>query len=318
MLGKGVEGMIKKALKPVLKRAMRTVRRYARTWDEEERKKAREESERPRRYEDDDDVYPWLTDQLVKALDASASTFRAHYTWGVLHAAHLARALGVERISVIEFGVAGGNGLISLERISAYVTSLLGVGIDVYGFDTGTGLPPPVDYRDLPNLWRETAFPMDAQRLRQRLQRARLILGAVGETVPEFIATRPAPAGFIAFDLDYYSSTVEAFKLLEADYALLLPRVHCYFDDIMALTFSDYTGERLAIAEFNAAHRTRKLSPIYGLRFHLPRPHAHAQWPEQLYLAHLFDHPLCNRPDGLIRRFVGTRLDLRPDRPAPG
>src|SRR6187549_2659720 len=38
------------------------------------------------------------------------------YTWGVLQAAHLATTLGIRRISVIEFGVAGGNGLVALER----------------------------------------------------------------------------------------------------------------------------------------------------------------------------------------------------------
>lgn len=27
-----------------------------------------------------------------------------------------------------------------------------------YGFDTGKGLPKPQDYRDLPNLYRESAF----------------------------------------------------------------------------------------------------------------------------------------------------------------
>jgi hypothetical protein len=193
------------------------------------------------------------------------------------------------------------------------VESVLGVGIDVYGFDTGTGLPKPLDYRDLPNLWRESAFPMDVARLKERLKKARLILGPVGKTLQGFIESSPAPIGFISFDLDYYSSTVDALTLLEADHAVLLPRVHCYFDDIMAFSYSEFTGERLAIAEFNAKHHVRKLAPIYGLRYYVPAVQAQAQWTEQFYLAHLFDHTLYNHHDGLMKRFAGGHSNLRAD-----
>ena len=48
---------------------------------------------------------------------------------------------------MLEFGVAGGAGLLSLERIAELVEGLTGVEIEVHGFDTGTGLPAPKDYR---------------------------------------------------------------------------------------------------------------------------------------------------------------------------
>ena len=41
----------------------------------------------------------------------------APYAFGVLSAARLAKALGLPGISVVEFGVAGGRGLIALERM---------------------------------------------------------------------------------------------------------------------------------------------------------------------------------------------------------
>ena len=84
---------------------------------------------------------------------------RPHYTWGMAHGAWLARNLGIDRISVIEFGVAGGNGLVALDRAAELVEARLEVGIDVYGFDSGAGLPKPEDYRDLPNLWSTGDFP---------------------------------------------------------------------------------------------------------------------------------------------------------------
>jgi hypothetical protein len=209
--------------------------------------------------------------------------------------------------------VAGGNGLISLEKIAESVEERFELHIDVYGFDTGAGLPKPVDYRDLPNLWRESAFPMDVERLQQRLKKAQLMLGLVGETVVDFIRSCPAPVAFISFDLDYYSSTIDAFKLLEAACSVLLPRVYCYFDDIIAFTYSDFTGERLAIKEFNASHSMRKISPIYGLRYFLPRSHRDTMWSEQFYITHLFDHHLYSRHDGLVKRIVGGHTALKSD-----
>lgn len=116
-----------------------------------------------------------------------------------------------------------------------------------------------------------------------------------------FLARAPAPIGFVSWDLDYYSSTIAAFQLLEAAADVLLPRIVSYFDDIMGLTFGDHVGERTAITEFNATHLARKVSPIYGLRFTLPWPVSESQWSEMMYLAHLFDHPRFGDADGLIR-----------------
>ncbi len=209
----------------------------------------------------------------------------------------MAKSIGIGRISVIEFGVGSGDGLVELERIAEKAERGFDIRIDVYGFDSGVGLPKPKDYRDLPNFFRESWYRMDVEKLKNRLARAHLLLGLVEDTVQKFIDSRPAPVGFISFDLDYYSSTKQAFKLLEAEYALLLPRIYCYFDDIMGFTFSDYTGERLAISEFNGLHDMRKISPIYCLRYYLPTlPQSH--WPEKFYMAHFFDHDLYCRDDG--------------------
>ena len=74
---------------------------------------------------------------------------RANYAYLVYNAAALAHRLGHQRVSILEFGVAGGNGLLSLERHADWVEKHFPVKIEIYGFDTGEGLPAPVDYRDL-------------------------------------------------------------------------------------------------------------------------------------------------------------------------
>lgn len=289
--------MIRKQIKGALKAVVRKIRGQIEWWDQEED----EERSRVRNFDQDEFVYPWLNYQLIKLLREKGNAFRPHFTWGMLQAAHLSRALGVKRISVIEFGVAGGNGLVSLEKIAKEGEALMGVGIDVYGFDTGVGLPKPADYRDLPNLYQESDFFMDVDKLKKRLDKAQLLLGLVETTIIKFIDSKPAPVAFISFDLDYYTSTMQAFKLLDAVPGVLLPRIHCYFDDIMGFTFSEFTGERLAISDFNNTHHMRKISPIFGLRYSLPPPYANEQWVESMYLVHIFDHPLYGVRDGLSK-----------------
>ncbi|HUR41099.1 MAG TPA: FkbM family methyltransferase [Verrucomicrobiae bacterium] len=223
---------------------------------------------------------------------------RPNYLWGVMCAAGVARELGIPRISVIEFGVAGGNGLMHLERFAELVERVSGIGIDVHGFDSGVGLPKPQDHRDLPQLWRQGDFRMDVERLKARLRRARLWLGPVSDTAPQFLAANPAPVGFVAFDLDLYHSTMDAFAIFDGAPGHLLPRVTCYFDDIMAFSHGDFTGERLAIADFNRDHERRKMSPIYGLRHFLA---VDQWWIDMMYLMHAFDHPRYGDFDGTNR-----------------
>ncbi len=89
-------------------------------------------------YEKDDFAYRWMNAVMSRLLFEHKSQIRANHIWGILNAAYLAKALGVGRISLIEFGVAGGNGLVSMELAADRIEKLLGVGIDVYGFDTGS------------------------------------------------------------------------------------------------------------------------------------------------------------------------------------
>jgi hypothetical protein len=235
---------------------------------------------------------------------------RPQYLWPLLHSSHAARALGVPRIAALEFGVAGGNGLLALERAAAAATELSGTEIDIFGFDTGTGMPPAADPRDAPWLIEPSYFDMNEAALRARLTSAQLVLGPVGQTVSEWSRSGHAPIGFIAFDLDYYSSTRDAFVVLEGDAERYLPRVLCYFDDLFGHSWTDFMGVRAAIDEFNESHPRRKIGKIHGLRYELPAHEFHEQWHEKLYLTHLFDHPRYAEPEGRLdeRWFEAHRL----------
>lgn len=227
---------------------------------------------------------------------------RPHFAWGILQAAHMARTLGYKKISVIEFGVAGGNGLVAMENVAEWVEKQLGLGIEVYGFDTGRGLPKPTDYRDMPNIYTGGTYMMDVPALKKRLRRAKLKIGLISETLPQFLVEKPAPVGFVSIDVDLYTSTIDTLKLFEADPSLLLPRVHAYFDDIIAASCAEFLGERLAIAEFNQSHPQCKISPIYGLNYVVPKRYAMEPWASMIYLVHVLDHPDYCREDGTVIR----------------
>jgi hypothetical protein len=135
---------------------------------------------------------------------------RQQYAFPILYTAESARKYGLEAITIIEFGVAGGGGLFNMCSIAERTRKATGIEFRVVGFDTGKGMPPAIDYRDLPEEFREGDFPIDVELLTRSLPPfAKLVIGDVHDTVPVFLAevSPNAPIGFVSVDLDYYSST---------------------------------------------------------------------------------------------------------------
>jgi hypothetical protein len=218
---------------------------------------------------------------------------RPHYAYCTYHAARLAQLLGIARISLIEFGVAGGNGLVELESLAEQVEKEFDTRIDIYGFDSGEGLPAPEDYRDLPYIWQKGFFRMDVDALQRRLRRAKLVLGDVRDTVPAFVAQHaPAPIGAVFHDLDYYSSTRHALEILHGDPTWMLPRVFCYCDDVLSSELGGIlcrrVGQLRALDEYNEVDQNRFIGPISGFT-HMRR--VPAAWNDKIYVHHAFDHP---------------------------
>jgi hypothetical protein len=230
----------------------------------------------------------WLRGVSYKTLLDSSVPDRPEYGYCMYNAAQLAAWMGHKSVTAIEFGVAAGNGLLAAERHAREITRELGVEFQIYGFDTGGGLPPPEDYRDLPFAWRAGDYPMDQEALRRRLTMAQLVLGPVRQTCPDFfIRHNPAPIGCIFWDLDFYSSTMDAFQIFQGEDKYFLPRLSMYFDDVVGFDYCDFTGERLAITDFNAGSPNAKISPEYWARLqHFPQT-----WKHQIFTYHNFAHP---------------------------
>ena len=175
--------------------------------------------------------------------------------------------------------------MVAMERISEAVSKETNVNIQVYGFDLSTGLPNPADYWDLPYVFQGGFYKMDVDSLRKRLRKAILVIGDIRNTAPNFFEKyQPAPLGFIAVDLDYYTFTVHALSLFNTDDQNLLPRVFCYFDDLIGNDYelhSEFAGELLAIREFNGQSEYRKLGKINGLSY---KRIISQKWCEQVYI----------------------------------
>jgi hypothetical protein len=213
---------------------------------------------------------------------------RPAYLAGPLFAAEEARAQGIREISVAEFGVASGRGLLTLQHEAELVERETGVGIRVFGFDAGPkGLPQFCgDHRDMPDLWRPGDYPMDVARLQSQLaSRTTLVIGEVSETVPRFYRDHdPPPFGFISIDLDLYSSTIAALEILSQDERRMLKHMPMYFDDISLMTSHRFAGELLAIEDFNEQCADVKIDIWRGL---FPdRPIPNAPWLNHMYMAH--------------------------------
>jgi hypothetical protein len=217
---------------------------------------------------------------------------RPHYGYCLYKAAELAKLLGYNKISAIEFGVAGGNGLINLEYHANEIEKNTGVEIEIFGFDTGTGLPEPKDYRDLLYHWKEGFFRLDYQKLKGKLKKSKLVLGNIEETKTNFFEKyKPAPIGAVFNDMDFYSSTKESLSMFNNDnLQYFLPRVYFYFDDIIGKEtelYCSHTGQRLAIKEFNEENKDFKLSKAYYL---ICKTYIQG-WYHQIYILHIFNHP---------------------------
>lgn len=236
-----------------------------------------------------------LVRALLKRLPVSTRTRarwdvspRPAYLLGLVAAANQALKQRVGEISVIEFGVAGGNGLVALEAEAAAVERETGIGIKVYGFDAGSsGLPAFIgDHRDHPDAWQAGDFPMDEVALRGRLsERTQLILGNVQETVPSFFSSQGAPPiGFVSIDLDLYSSTRDALRIFALPDTRMLWHVPLYFDDIEFMFNHRFAGELLAIDEFNQLHEDVKIDRWYGVK--AGRPFPERGYLDSLYVAH--------------------------------
>ena len=68
---------------------------------------------------------------------------RQQHAYALLNIADQANALGLERVSVFEFGVAAGAGLLNLQEIASKLTTVTGIGVRRSGGPTRASARDP-------------------------------------------------------------------------------------------------------------------------------------------------------------------------------
>jgi len=220
---------------------------------------------------------------------------RPQHAYSLYKAADLALESNQKKVSVIEFGVANGAGLSNIQKIAKKITKDTGILFDIYGFDTGQGMPPPTSYKDHPDCYQEGDFPMDFDLLQKSLDsNTKLIIGNIEETLPKFLTKNfdDCPIAFISIDVDYYSSSVQALKILDMHANQYLPRVVIYLDDLQDESHNSWCGELAAVNEFSEKNDYRKIERHTFVRSY--RVFQRARWIDHMFVAHILDHPLRN------------------------
>jgi hypothetical protein len=226
----------------------------------------------------------------------------AHY---ILLATAQAKCLGYDTVSLFEFGVGGGGGLLRICNTAKKLTELCGMKYKIYGFDRGIGLPSVIDYRDHPEIWWGGKYQMDYPSLKRKLPpNCELIIGDIHNTLPKFMErTDVPPIGFVSLDVDLYTSTRDCMPFFEQDSSKYLPSVLTYVDDAdLVLTISEWTGQRLALNEFNERNEFRKIEKkdiVYN----------------RMYVCQVLDHPVRHGKQKpqipfiiTYHEFIGARL----------
>ena len=140
---------------------------------------------------------------------------------------------------------------------------------------------------------------MDTEALQRRLtDRTELVLGKVSDTLIDFAQNKQrSPMGFVSFDMDLYSSTMDAIKIFSSTQKSLLNRVTLYFDDVYTAIYHRRAGEYLAIKEFNESQSSVFIDKWHNAK--IDRPFPEAFWTNKMYIAHhldAIDEIRINRP----------------------
>jgi hypothetical protein len=216
----------------------------------------------------------------------------------------VAKFFRIQGFTAVELGVGDGAGIRVLAALANELSAHSGLTIRVVGFDSGLGLPAPLDYRDHPEIWSNGDFSNSAltDLVSDLPSNCTLAVGAFSRTLPQFLETQGSdlPLGLVVVDADTYSSTKDALTVFTGPAEGMMPVIPVYFDDIFgrpnrisSLFRNRWAGQLLAVSEFNAEHERRKLDRAHNLDLRYPA--GATLWQRKILVEHTLDHPLRNR-----------------------
>jgi len=234
-----------------------------------------------------------LKNESLRIRERNGLLERPNYAYGMLRAADCAKYFGQKSVTAVEFGVASGAGLLNMVELAQQIEAETGIQFRIVGFDTGAGLPSVQGYKDHPEIWNPGDFAMENrdQLLRRLDGRAEVIWGDIAHTIDPFVERlQPgSPIGFVSVDVDIYSGSKAALRLLNGAVENYTPAISLYFDDVSFFFANRWAGELAAIAEFNDENEKRKIDHDRSLGWH--RMPQFEGWYSSMYVCHMLDHP---------------------------
>ena len=236
-------------------------------------------------------IWVYFFGDFSTKIDYDLLITRPEYGFGIKHAFEIASEEGVKKILLIEFGCAAGQGLYTMLDIANKLSKKYQIEFEIVGFDTGEGMPLPIDFRDHPEMYRLGDFPKENLNYDNLPEKITINIGKIKNTLEQFINSKlleDHKISFVAIDVDYYSSTVDCLEIFSSDKEKYTSKVVVHFDDIKDIAHNDYCGEKLAINEFNCKDLPRKLCKMNNLK--TQRYFKNSPYLELMYYCHVFDH----------------------------
>jgi len=106
---------------------------------------------------------------LLKYFSLKYKLFRPHYETMLLESCTEAKKLAYNEVSILELGIAGGNGILSLEKYKKNIENITDVKINIYGLDSGEGMPTSDNKADAIFLTKEGSYKIDKKKNRSKI-----------------------------------------------------------------------------------------------------------------------------------------------------
>ncbi len=179
-------------------------------------------------------------------------TFRPEYE--ILIDYHLSKEenKNLDHISIIEFGVASGKSLKYIEALKPKFEKKYQLKINIFGFDTFEGMPKSQNKHDQLYDWKEGDYSSNYENVKTSLNYSKLIKGDIKRSInlELFNNLNISNILVIFFDLDFFTSTNDSFKIFDKSFSKFLrPRVGLFFDNLQSS--SEFSGEYFSIKKFN-------------------------------------------------------------------
>lgn len=203
---------------------------------------------------------------------------RPYYALGMLLAANQALNLGLNKISVLEISIDDYSGLQDLFQHKLDIESVMPITFEIIHLNAGSK-----NFNKCNNIRDRLDFfnLMKSSTIKKNIKKNSDIKIYKKNFVKDLDLIKKNlknPLGFIIFDVNNFTLTNEAFKILNISPKKILPKPLLYFDHFYRS--SEFEGEFYSIKKFNDKNKFRKISDILELPEQLS-----TSWNKWIYLA---------------------------------